>query len=422
MYIERTIFKTLRNHLNNGKITILIGSRQVGKTTLLKELCKELKPENYCLFMDLDIYSNYESVSTYENLIATLRLNGYKKNQKTLFVLFLDEFQRYADVSMVMKNVADHHPNIKIYASGSSSLAINAKIQESLAGRKRIVRIHPLSFREFLRFQNREELIEKMDRISDTRSVVLNKLAPELFRCFESFLIYGGYPEAALAGPGERKEVYRGIFDLYVKKDLVDYLKVEKIKNAKLLIQTLAVNNGCETKFNELGQVASLDFKSVKNFIEILKETFLISVHTPWFTNKNKEIVKMPKVYFLDNGVCNYFVNNFNDIAIRPDAAYLFEGYVISELIKMGVSPEAIKFWRTKNQIEVDLILESGGRTIPVEIKHKQKISTSDLGGLRSYKNQYPATKTTYLVNLNNNETLAGTRLLSPFDLDILVS
>ena len=107
-------------------LTIKTGARQVGKTTLLRELYRVLKPDHLCLFMDLDLYANYEKVSTYENLINTLRLNGYNERQENLFFLFLDEFQRYADVSHVIKNIADHHLNIKVYASGSSSLGINS--------------------------------------------------------------------------------------------------------------------------------------------------------------------------------------------------------------------------------------------------------------------------------------------------------
>jgi predicted AAA+ superfamily ATPase len=231
-------------------------------------------------------------------------------------------------------------------------------------------------------------------------------------------MIFGGYPEVALTTPHERQEVFSSIFDLYVKKDLVDYLKMEKIRNAKFLIQALAVNNGCETKYNEFGQITGLNDKTIKNYIEMLKETFLISVHTPWFTNRNKEIVKMPKIYFLDNGVRNFFINNFSELKLRADAPFLFEGYVISELIKSGISPKSIKFWRTKNQVEIDIIIDRHGRQIPVEVKHKLKLMPKDLRGIKRYLSQYPDTENAYLINLNNNTTLNGIRLLSPFDLD----
>ena len=125
MYKNRQIYPTLEKQKKNGKITILIGPRQVGKTTLLQRLFDQLRNDHRCLFLDLDIYSHYEQVSSYENLINTLKLNGYQTAQPELFILFLDEFQRYSDISRVLKSVCDHHHNIKVYASGSSSLAIN---------------------------------------------------------------------------------------------------------------------------------------------------------------------------------------------------------------------------------------------------------------------------------------------------------
>jgi hypothetical protein len=422
MYIERQIFRALLAHKENQKITLLIGARQVGKTTVLQALYRHLKETNRSLFLDLDIYSNFEKVSTYENLMNTLKINSYVEDQKELFFLFLDEFQRYSDISLILKNIADHHPNIKVYASGSSSLMINDKIQESLAGRKRIIKIYPLNFKEYLKFRDKSELIEKLDRVPFINSKTLNQLLPELYTEMNHFLINGGYPEVALSSINDRKEIFASIFDLFIKKDLVDYLKLEKIKNAKLLIQALAVNNGAETKYNSLSQMAGIDEKTVKNYIELLKETFLISVHLPWYTNKNKEIVKMPKIYFIDNGVRNYFINNFNPPHIRNDIPFLFEGYVISELIKGGIPTEAIKFWRTKSQAEIDIIIDQEGQQIPIEIKYKSKISSRDLKGINRFCLQYPNTKKTYLVNLNDNTYQEQTKLLTAFDLDTFIA
>jgi len=421
MYIDRPIFQTLYTQKDNAKVTILIGARQVGKTTLLRALFDLLKDDYPSLFLDLDLYSNYEKVNTYENLINTIKFHGYRETQEKPFFLFMDEFQRYADISMVLKNMADHHKNVKIYASGSSSLAINSNIQETLAGRKRTIVVYPLTFKEFLDFTGNVEGADRLPRLHGVRSRTLDRLLPDLYRAFDGFLVCGGYPEIARVNPAERGEVFESIFDLYIKKELVDYLNVGKIKNAKLLIQSLAVNNGCETKYSSLGQITGLDEKTVKNYIEILKETFLITTLVPRFTNQNREIVKMPKVYYLDNGVRNYFINNFNPPALRSDAPFLFEGYVISELIKKGVRSDAIKFWRTKNQMEVDVVLEHSGKHVPVEIKYKPKVSAPDLRGLKSYVSSYPKTERSFLVNIADNTELNGVRLLSPFDLDVLV-
>ncbi len=417
MYIDRQVFPELMAQSESNKITILTGARQVGKTTLMKKLCKDLSGKGKCLFLDLDIFSNYEKVSTYEKMIGTLTINGYTQENSGMFYLFLDEFQRYADISLVLKNLYDHHKNIKIYASGSSSLVINGRVQESLAGRKRMVRIYPLNFTEFLLFKGETELNEKLEKISEIASREIHKLIPEAYQRLEEFMIFGGYPEVVLSEQREKREILSSIFDLYVSKDLVDYLNIEKLKSAKTLIQLLSVNNGCEIKYSSIASSSGIDEKTAKNYLEILQETFLITIHTPYFTNKKREIVKQPKVYYLDSGVRNFFINNFNSMSIRKDAAFLFEGYVISELIKQGEYRDSIKFWRTKTQHEVDVIIDRGRTQIPVEIKYKTGISPSDLKGLRQFKGMYSSVEASFLINLGDNTSIDSTKLLSPFEL-----
>jgi len=421
MFFERQIYSMLKDHVGNNKATILIGPRQVGKTTLMKQLNLDLQTKYKCLYIDLDIYSQYERINSYENLINTLTLNGYKNNNEQKFILFLDEFQKYSDVSNIIKNVVDHHPNIKVFASGSSSLAINNNIQESLAGRKRVVHIYPLSFEEFLNFKEKNDLIDQLHKVADINSDSLPTLMPELYKELREFLIFGGYPEVALSAQNEKKAVLESIFDLYVKKDLVDFLDIDKIKNAKTLINHLALNHGQEINYNKLGQVASLDSKTSKNYVEILKETFLITLLSPWYTNKNKELTKTPKVYFIDNGVRNYFINNFNKTEIRNDSSFLFESFVISELLKKGIPAKNIKFWRSRNKQEVDLILDDGGTVKPIEIKYKNNIKNSDFSGLKNFMSNYPNNDHGYLINTQTNKSVSeNITMLSPFELDNL--
>jgi len=250
MFFERQIYSSLKDQVENKKVTILIGPRQVGKTMLMKQLNLDFQQKYKCMYLDLDIYSQYEKVSSYENLINTITLNGYKKDSNSKFILFLDEFQKYMNVSNIIKNVVDHHPNIKIFASGSSSLEINNNIQESLAGRKRVVLIYPLSFEEFLHFKQKDDLIDQLHKVADITSDSLPSLMPELYQELEEFLIFGGYPEVTLSTQNEKKKVLESIFDLYVKKDLVNFLNINKIKNAKTLINHLALNHGQEINYN----------------------------------------------------------------------------------------------------------------------------------------------------------------------------
>ena len=137
--LSRKILRKLKEQAKDKKISLLLGARQVGKTTLLKGLYMELSKKNKCLFLDLDVLSNYEKVSTFENLISTLKLNGYREDQKDFFYLFLDEFQKYPNIARIMKNVYDNFNNIKIYASGSYSLEKKTRYRNLLQEEKKLM-------------------------------------------------------------------------------------------------------------------------------------------------------------------------------------------------------------------------------------------------------------------------------------------
>jgi predicted AAA+ superfamily ATPase len=410
----RKMFQTLMGMRDDKKIVLLLGSRQVGKTTLMKELSSELSKTNKSLFLDLDVLSNYERVSTFEGFVGTLKLNGYREGQKDFFYVFLDEFQKYPGMPKVMKNVHDNLGNVKIYASGSSSLAIKDSAQESLAGRKRICELYPLDFEEFLWFKQSEKASEQLSNSRSLSGEGLSGPLRDLEALLGEFLIFGGYPEVVLAGSKEEKiAALEGIFDLYVKKDLVDYLRMGRMLPMKRVMELLAVNNGQRTKYDDLAKSASSSFTEVRHFIEILAETYIVRELRPFYTNRNKEIVKMPKIYFIDPGVRNFFIRNFNDLSIRADAGFLFEGFVISELLKKGA--RSMRFWRDKNGNEVDLIAEKDTERIPVEIKFKQALKSEDFKGLNAFRAEYPATRDAFLVSLAAQKASNGASLILPY-------
>ncbi len=417
MIKNRIIFKELLKQKDNRKISLLIGARQVGKTTLLKQLYEQIcyGENKKGIFLDLDIFTNFEKVSTFENLLNLIRLNGYEEKQKDFFYLFLDEFQRYSDFSFILKNVCDNLKNVKIYASGSSSIKIKNQVQESLAGRKIINKIYPLSFLEYLHFKEKNSLLKQIRNIKKLKGKNLHKTTIELKRELEEFLIYGSYPEVVLTKEDEKQKILESIFDLYIKKDLIEYLNIKKIANVKKLIEYLAINNGQKIKYEEISQVCSLDYKEVLNYLEILEETFLIKILRPYYKNKNKELTKIPKIYFIDSGVRNYFINNFNKLNIRTDSGYLFEGFIISELIKK--ERDKIKFWQNKNKQEVDLILEENN-LIPIEVKFKENLKSEDEIGLNAFIKKY-SVKNSYLINLSVQETKNKINFILPYNLNL---
>ncbi|MFT4305067.1 MAG: ATP-binding protein [Candidatus Woesearchaeota archaeon] len=407
---KRKLYPKLLKEKNKKEISIIIGARQVGKTTILKELQKEISNTNKTLFLDLDIISNLEKIQSFETTINYLKLNGYEENQKDFFYLFLDEFQRYKDISILMKNIYDNTNNIKIYATGSSSLQIKNSIQESLAGRKKINYLYPLDFEEFLWFKENEETIKFYNNMPKVKgeNISIGKIKTYL----EEFMIYGSYPAVVLSKKiEEKKEKLNNIFDLYIKKELVEYLAIKKILGAKKVIEYLAINNGQKTQFEEITNSCELSVYEVKQFIEILNETFITIELRPFFTNKNKELVKMPKIYFIDNGVRNYFINNFNPTKLRSDVGFLFEGFIISELLKSNI--KNLKYWQNKKKQEVDIIIDNVSEQIAIEIKHKEKLKKEDYKNLDVFKEEYSKSKLK-LINLGiqkikeNKEILIG--------------
>ncbi len=402
MLKERKLLKTLLAEKGKRKHSIILGPRQVGKTCLLKLLYQELcqKGKHKGVFIDVDIYSQYESVATYEAALNTFRLRGYEETSSEKFLVFLDEFQRYEDLSLVLKNLYDHHENIKVYASGSSSLSIKDRIQESLAGRKILHHLYPLDFEEYLHFVEDEETLRVWPQVPVLKGQNLDRSLKLLLSRLYEYLQFGGYPEVALQkDPGEKVEVLRSIFDLFVKKDLVEYLNIRKIRELKEMIVFLAINNGQKIKYENMATLTNFSIKTVKNYLELLAEVFLIHVVRPFFTNKTKELVKIPKVYFLDPGVTNFFVNNFSDPRYRADVGQLFETFVLGELLKAGVGREEIKFWQDKARHEVDFVLDRVSYRIAVEAKFKTRLKRNDFKGLLAFKKMYPESKL-FLINL----------------------
>jgi uncharacterized protein len=383
--MKRKLFQKLLLEKGSNKISIIIGPRQVGKTTLLKQLHEKLGG----LYVDFDILENVERFETYTKFISSIKIEGY--DEKKQFYLFIDEFQKYKDLTKILKNVYDNHKNIKIYATGSSSITIKNSIQESLAGRKILHNLYPLDFEEFLQFKGlSKDDLKKFERIQQFKGMLPKT---EFTKEIEEYMIYGGYPEVVLSQ--NKEEILASIFDTFIKKDLLDYLNIKEILGAKKLIQYLAINNGGKLNLVDISQNLNLKREEIENYFEILEEAFIIKKITPFFVNKNKEIVKAYKEYFIDPGVRNYFCNNFNEIHLRNDVGFLFETFVLGEIIKN--SKFEIKFWQDKQKHEVDFILDKIYEQIGLEVKYKEKLKAEDYIGVKYLKDKV---KKIFIINL----------------------
>ncbi len=399
---NRKIYPKLRQNLKNRKIIILTGSRQVGKTSLMKMLMKELPTSTKSIFVDMDIVSNREFGESLEKFLDFLYLNGYEEKEE-IFYCFIDEFQKVKNIGNILKNLYDNYPNIKIIASGSSSISIKDNIKESLAGRKFIFEIFPLDFEEFLTFKEDQVQKEIYKNIHKLKQVEIN-IPTKTERNLEEFLMFGGYPEVVLTnGDDDKKQVLKSIFDLYLEKDIVDFSKIENFSAFKRLVEILAVVNGQEINYSSLSKEIGIHLETLKNYISLLEETYLIRTIKPFYSNKKKEIIKSPKVYFLDNGVRNFFLKNYSPTKNRTDKGAIWESYVFQEIIK-NMADLSINFWRTKQGQEVDFIIGEQD-ILPIEVKYKSTGKKRDFRNLLVFMQTY-GVKSGIILSKNTNKKI----------------
>jgi len=397
MYKQRDLETPLLEALDNRKITIILGARQTGKTSLLKRLKEIITYPG--LFIDLDIYENRGILSSYTELMNYLKFNGYDEEGR--FVLFLDEFHTVNGIARILKNVYDNHSNIKIFATGSSSLEIVSHLKESLAGRKSIYHLYPLSFEEFVFFKDEELGTGFKKTLGQSLPATIRS---RLNHLVSEFCIFGGYPEVVLSSSAEsKKEILRDIFDLFVKKDLLEFLNIRNPEAALNILRYLATNIGRLLNYSDLCSINHVDINTLKRYLTILTETYIIKLISPFYSNKNKEVVKSPKAYFHDPGARNYFIRDFSDFELRADNAFLIENFLFCQFIKKGDYLTQIKFWRDKNGREVDFIIERERELTAYEVKYKKIIKGQDLTNLLYFKETYQNARITIV-----NETKLG--------------
>ncbi|HMA77357.1 MAG TPA: ATP-binding protein [Candidatus Krumholzibacteriaceae bacterium] len=408
MYKKRELEKALINNISKKDIAVILGSRQTGKTTLLKKIYDSTDGRKS--FVDLDIFENKSIFSSYSEAMKYLKFEGYEKNKK--FILFLDEFHKVKKIGKILKNIYDNNPEIKIYATGSSSIEIIGQLKESMAGRKRIFNLYPLSFEEYLLFKD-EVLYQKYrnSKKSDIPAIIGNKLDDLI----KEYCIFGGYPEVALEDKKEgKKETIRKIFDLFVQKDLINFLNIKNPDAAYNILKYIAINSGQIINYSDISNSCNVDINTQKRYINILNQLYIIKTIPPFYTNKKKEIVKAPKIYFYDPGVRNFFIKNFASFEDRNDNSFLLENYFFSQIIKKISWDTEIKYWRDKNEREVDFIIQKGNKINAYEIKNRKMIKKRDLSNLLFFKKSYTESKI-YLLNF-----YFDTRLLNLNDLGLL--
>lgn len=347
MYIERSIFNRFVKLADNYPVVALVGARQAGKTTFLK---KHMQDASYVLFDDPDARELFEEdIKKFEiQYISELTV--------------LDEVHYCQDAGQKLKYLSDKGK--KLWITSSSELILQKEVLSYLVGRVSILRLYPFSFHEYL----------KAKHIHSLNNNILKRAVWE-------HITYGGYPKAVLTEDREIKEtILKDLAETMILKDIARTFSVEDIDSLEKFVRFLALNTSSLITYNTIADTIKISHQTTKKYLDAMERSHLLIRIHPFYNNKNKEITKQPKVYFLDTGLRNAIVNNFSS----EIEGLVFENYVLSELKKKGLD---VKFWRTKSGAEVDFVVETKDEVIPVEVKlTSTKITRSLQAFIKYYK------------------------------------
>jgi uncharacterized protein len=340
--INRVIQPKIIAKMGKGKAIIIVGPRQVGKTTLIENI---LKNEAH-LFLDADD-------PTVRNLLTNPNTEQLKNIIGKNKIVFIDEAQRIENIGITLKIITDKFKDVQLLVSGSSAFELKTKINEPLTGRKWEYQLFPISWKEF------------EDNIGFVKAE----------QHLEMRLIFGMYPDV-INNTDEAFEVLKELANSYLYKDILAFGNIRKPEILEKLLQALALQMGSEVSYNELSQLLGIDKNTVSNYIDILEEAFVIFKLKSFSRNLRNEIKTNQKIYFYDNGIRNMVIGNFNALDLRQDKGALWENFLISERMKkISYENKLTKpyFWRTTQQQEIDYVEDDAGKITGYEIKWNEK-------------------------------------------------
>lgn len=355
--IKRFLEETIKNRLGKGKAILLIGPRQVGKTTLFNKI---LEGKTH-IFLNGDDPTVRRMLSS-PNLEQLRNIIGDKT------YIFIDEAQRIENIGLTLKLITDQIKGVQLLVSGSSAFELTNQTHEPLTGRKWEYKLYPISWQEF------------------ENSVGYLKAEQQL----ELRILYGMYPDV-INNFGEEQEILKQLTDSYLYKDILSYGGIRKPEILEKLLRALAFQIGSEVSFNELAQLLGIDKNTVSSYIDLLCQGYVIFKLPSFSKNLRNEIKTNQKIYFYDTGVRNMLIGNFINLELRQDKGNLWENFLISERLKSRSYNNSLAspyFWRTRSQQEIDYIEEEAGRITGFEIKWNPKAKVKIP---RSFKDTYQA-------------------------------
>jgi len=374
MLIARTLKDIIENKLDSGKAIIILGSRQTGKTSLLKSIFIGRDDVLFLNGDEIDVRNIFENINT-SRLKSIIGQHRY---------VVIDEAQRISDVGLKFKLITDQMPTVQLIASGSSAFELANKLNEPLTGRKWEYQLFPLSFSEMV---NHHGWLEE------------SRMIPHR-------LLYGYYPDV-VNQPGSEKEVLKQLSDSFLYKDILLLDQVKRPESLVKLLQALAFQVGSQVSYSELSQVCSLDVKTIEKYITLLEQSYVIFRLGSLSRNLRSELKRSRKIYFYDNGIRNALIANFNQIENRTDVGALWENFLISERKKFNHYSGRWSnswFWRTIEQTEVDYVEEMDGIMTAYEFKWS---STSKWKVSKTFTNAYPDAEVE-MIHQNNFYSFLG--------------
>ena len=343
MYIQRRLEKEIKKNLFKGKVIVIYGARQVGKTTLVKKVAEDFgKPYTYLNCDELDVLRKFQDA---DNSEALRQIIGHQR------LVIIDEGQRVKNIGLKLKILVDTYPEKQIIATGSSSFDLSNEINEPLTGRNFEFWLFPLSLTEIYNKENQIDFERKL----------------------ENLLVYGSYPEIYQLESEELKaQRIKYLASNYLYKDILKFSNIKSSETVLKLLQALALQIGQEVSYNELANLIGVGKQTVADYINLLEKAFIIFRLSPYSGNLRKALSKLRKIYFLDLGIRNAIINNQNPLNLRNDIGKLWENFIIAEKYKqqfgLGFKTNYY-FWRTYDKQEVDLVEEKGGQLSGWEIK-----------------------------------------------------
>lgn len=370
IYLVRELSNLILNKLQPNKVVILYGARRVGKTMLVKEILANVNEPILRL--------NGDDIHVHDKL-SIRSIENYKQILGTYKLLYIDEAQKIPEIGLKLKLMIDEIEGLRIIISGSSSFDIHKNAGEPLTGRKYTFTLYTLSENEYTQIENN---INKMDKIRER-------------------LVFGNYPELLhLPDRQDKVDYLNEMISSYLLKDILVYEHIKNSQKIFNLLRLIAFQIGGEVSLQELGIQLGISKNTVEKYLDLLSKVFILHKVEGFSRNLRKEITKNSRWYFLDNGIRNAVIANFNPLQARNDIGALWENYMISERLKYQEYRRISSnnyFWRTYEQQEIDWVEERDGSLFGYEFKWKEekvKIPTQ-------WKSAYPDASFE-LININN--------------------